>query len=633
MTNNTLRESARTLLDGEISRRTFLRRLTALGIAAPGASTVLNTLLPAKAMAAQDGTRRLRGLTGGELMVETLLDWKVPYVFGLGGSEEVGFLDALVDRDGLHYVLALHEGSAMAMADGFARSSGTTGFVNLHSIAGASYALGPMVNAFKDRSPLVVTVGRQGTDMRGGDAFLEATNLHTLPRDYARWTWDVLRSDSIPETLRRAFMISTVPPEGPSFLTFSKDLWEERVDEAEIVAPARSPVSQAFQPEAGVIKELADRLLHAELPLIVTGRELSQYGGTQELVMIAELLGAPVMGDIPASHSPIAFPSNHPQYGGLFTLDEGVSTGFDLFWSVGGTMFTQFRKPAQPLVSPSVEVVHSSIEGGRIGRNYPVDLAVAGNPKLILQALVLELQQRDLPGSKIAARREQVVARTTARRSGLMAMAKKVWNETPIAPERLAVELNNRLDADATVVCELATSDFFVWRYLDFKQSDPGRHHITSGGGCLGWGLGAAIGAKMGRPDQQTALLVGDGSFQFGVQALWSAARYKVPLAVIIWNNLAYQANRRALHQYGGRSATSGKYTGCYLGSPTIDNVQIARGYGVDGEKVSDPEKLGEAIDRCFKTVSSGYPYVLDVSIQPRFPGADSTWFDEFSIA
>jgi benzoylformate decarboxylase len=136
----------------------------------------------------------------------------------------------------------------------------------------------------------------------------------------------------------------------------------------------------------------------------------------------------------------------------------------------------------------------------------------------------------------------------------------------------------------------------------------------------------------MGRPNQQVALLVGDGSFQFGVQALWSAARYQIPVAIIIWNNLAYQANRRALHSYGGRAAATGKYTGCYLGSPIIDNIQIARGYGVGGEKVSDPVKLGEAIDRCFKTVASGYPHVLDVSIQPRSPGADSTWFDEFSI-
>ncbi len=632
MPDNTLRASARALLEGEVSRRTFLSRLTSLGIASAGANAVLSTLLPAQAMAAPGGGRRVTGLTGGELMVEFLRDWKVPYVFGLGGSEEVGFLDALTDQDDLHYVLALHEGSAMAMADGYARSSGTTSFVNLHSIAGASYALGPMVNAFKDRTSMVVTVGRQSTDIRGGDAFLEATNLHTMPGDYARWTWDVLRSDSIPETLRRAFMISSVPPEGPSFLTFSKDLWEKTVDETEIITPERSPVSQAFQPEANVVSELVDRLLRARMPLLIAGREINRYGGTRELVAIAELLGAPVMGDIPASHSPIGFPTNHKQYGGLFTLDAGQTTDFDLFWSIGGTMFTQFRKPQQAIVRPSVEVIHSSIEGTRIGRNYPVDLAVAGNTQLTLKAVLEELQQRDLPHGHIDARRQSVMTGHVARRTNLLANAKKVWNESPIAPERLAIELNNRLAADATVVCETATSDFFVWRYLDFHQADPGRQHITSAGGCLGWGLGAAIGAKMGRPDKQTVLLVGDGSFQFGVQALWSAARYKIPVAIIIWNNRAYQANRRALHKYGGRAAASGKYTGCYLGSPTINNVQIASGYGVDGEIVTDPGKLGAAIDRCLKTVASGYPYVLDVSVQARFPGADSTWFDQFTI-
>ncbi|MEE8339149.1 MAG: thiamine pyrophosphate-binding protein [Xanthomonadales bacterium] len=629
-----LRASAKALLDGGLSRRSFLNRLASLGIAAAGANTILNTLLPTTAMAASRGQgRRLLGLTGGELMVEFLLEWKVPYVFGLGGSEEVGFLDAMTDRDGLHYVLALHEGSALSMADGFARASGTTGFVNLHSIAGAAYALGPMVNAFKDRTPLVITVGRQSTDIRGNDAFLEATNLHLMPGAYARWTWDVMRSDLIPETLRRAFLISAVPPQGPSFLTFSRDLWEEKVAETEIVAPDRSPVSNAFQAEAGVVKELVNRLLRADLPLIIAGRELGQYGGKAELVAIAELLGAPVLGDIPASHSTVEFPTNHPQYGGLFTLDEGALTDFDLFWSVGGTMFTQFRAKTLPIVRPSVEVIHSSIDGARIGRNYPVDLAVGGNPQLTLQAVLAELQQRDLPARKIAARRKPVVARNTARRKRLMAVAEKVWNETPIAPERLAVELNNRLDADATVVTEMATSDFFVWRYIDFQQANPGRYHVTSSGGCLGWGLGASIGAKMGRPNQQTVLLIGDGSFQFGVQALWSAARYRVPLAIIIWNNQAYQANRHALHRYGGKAAATGKYTGCYLGSPTIDNIQIASGYGVEGEKVSDPLKLGEAINRCFKAVASGYPYVLDVSIQPRSPGADSTWFDEFSIA
>lgn len=625
------RAAAGALFDGKISRRTFLNRLVATGISAPAASSVLSSLLPSTVAAAKHApTRKLSNLTGGEIMAEFLRDWNVPYVFGLGGSEEVGFLDALVDRVDLQYVLALHEGSAMSMADGYARSVGKPALVNLHSVAGAAYALGPMVNAFKDRTPLVVTVGRQSTDIRGSEAFLEATNLHMLPRDYARWTWDVLRSDTISDALRRAFLISRVPPGGPTFLTFSKDLWEHKVEHSEIIPPSRTPVENEFQPEEEVIIKLVDHLIGASSPLIIAGRELSLYGGNALLAEIAEYLGAPVMADVPASHSPLNFPTTHPQYLGLFGLEKNHPKSMDLFWSVGGTMFTLFQNPPTPLVDPATTTIHASIDGTLIGRNHPVDMAVSGHMESILQSVLDELKRRNLSKRKFSQRRQRIITQHKDWKKVLQATASKVWNDSVIAPERLCMELNKRLASDVVIVTETATSDFFLWRYFDF---DRGRTHITSAGGCLGWGNGAAIGAKIGQPKRPVALMVGDGSFQFGVQALWSAARYEVPVAIIIWNNNAYQANRRALHRYGGRAAETGKYIGCYLGSPDIDNIKIAAGYGVEAEKVTDPNKLGSAIDRCLKVVASGRPYVLDVQIQPRFPGADSTWYDSFSIA
>lgn len=633
-TKDITRESVRALLDGDITRRTFLSRLIASGIAAPAASSILSSLMPGTVKAdTPKQSRQLNNVSGGELMAEFLRDWEVPYVFGLGGSEEVGFLDALVDRIDLQYVLALHEGSAMSMADGYARSVGKPALVNLHSVAGASYALGPMVNAYKDRTPLVVTVGRQSTDIRGSDAFLEATNLHTLPQDYSRWNWDVLRSDSIADVLRRAFLTARVPPGGPVFLTFSKDLWEQNVNQAEIIPPARSPVAYELQPDENAVKTVVDQLVKAEAPLIIAGRELSIYGGINDLVAIAELLGAPVMSDVPASHSPTSFPTTHPHYAGLFTLEKDYPKKIDLFWSIGGTMFTLFKNPAKPLISPEVTTIHASIDATQIGRNYPVDIALTGNVSSALKNILTELQQRDLPKRRIETRRKHITQHHSDWRKKLEQQAKHVWDQSPIAPERLAMELNNRLAADATIVTETATSDFFLWRYMDFHQANPGRKHVTSSGGCLGWGIGAAIGTKIGQPDRPVALMVGDGSFQFGVQALWSAARYEVPVAIIIWNNTSYQANRRALHHYGGRAADTGKYIGCYLGSPKIDNIKIANGYGIEGEFVSEPEKLAKAIDRCLKIVDSGRSYVLDIEIQPRFPGADSVWYDSFSIA
>ena len=107
----------------------------------------------------------------------------------------------------------------------------------------------------------------------------------------------------------------------------------------------------------------------------------------------------------------------------------------------------------------------------------------------------------------------------------------------------------------------------------------------------------------------------------------------KVPVGIVIWNNGQYQANRRFLHAYGGRAAETGKYIGCNLGSPDIDNVALARGYGVDGEMVAEPSEVGPAIDRCLRAMADGRPYVLDVKAERRFGGADSTWHDFFSVA
>lgn len=627
--DTTVRNSVRALLEGQISRRDFTKTLLALGFAGSAATALADNVLADNASGGREVVRRVSNLTGGELMLEFLRDWKIPFIFGLGGSEEVGFLDALSDAPDVKYILALHEASAMAMADGYARSSGDTAFLNLHSVAGASYALGQMVNAFKDRTPLVVTVGRQSTDMRGSDAFLEAVNLHTLPGPYSRWSWDVLRSDSIPAVLRRAFLTSRLPPSGPTFLTFSKDLWEHNVVDSEIIPPGRSAVDTGLRANKNVVSKLADRLIGAQFPILVAGRELSRYGGIEQLVALADLLAVPVMNDVPASHSPLSFPTTHTSYAGIYSLDPNPSDDYDLFWSIGGSMFSLFEAPSQPLVRDGATIVHSSVDGTQLGRNYPVDLAAVGRPDSLLDDLLIELRTRALPSESIARRQKLVSAAHDKRRAGLAEKAAAVWDQSPIAPEQLAVELNKRIAADAIVVTELATSDLFVWQYLDFAQAEPGRRHITSGGGCLGWGIGAAIGAKLGEPERPVVLLVGDGSFQFGIQALWSAARYRVPVAIIVWNNNAYQANRHALHRYGKRAAMTGHYIGTYLGSPTIDNVKIANGYGIDGERVEDPKLLGGAIDRCLAQLESGKPYVLDVAIQPRFGGADSTWHGE----
>ena len=134
------------------------------------------------------------------------------------------------------------------------------------------------------------------------------------------------------------------------------------------------------------------------------------------------------------------------------------------------------------------------------------------------------------------------------------------------------------MDPGAIVVTELISEEQVADAYFDLNRGAGGRRHVTTGGGCLGWGVPNAIGAKIAQPDRQVVALVGDGSFQFGVQALWTAVRYEIPVAVVIWNNGAYQANRKFLHQYGGRAAATGRYPGCALDHPAIDHAAISQG-------------------------------------------------------
>lgn len=632
-----LTDLSKQLLDARIDRRAFIRGVTAGGVSVAGAGAIADALgvqAAAAAVAAPAPGRVLNGLTGGELNAEFLLDWNVPYVFGLAGSEEVGFLDALVDRDGLQYVTCLHENVAMAMADGYARASGQTSFVQLHSVAGAAFALGQLVNSYRDRVPVVVAVGRQASDFRGHDGFLEAANLHELPRDYSQWIWDVMSPDTIPEVLRRAFLLAEAPPGGPAFLTFSKDFWEKRVDVAEITPRTRSAVEYDVAPPDAHVKAVADALVNADMPMLYLGNEGIRWEVTAEVAAIAEAVGASVTT---ASKIPLLFPTTHPHYLGQFMDDAALAERTDVFWSLGGHMFKTGLKPPKPLLGPGTTIMHTGLDDSEVGRSYPVDLAAIAGIKATAAAVLDELRGRNLKGRAIAERRRWLAEQSDKRRAALAEAAKGEWNNTPIATSRLMRELNAVIGADAHIVSEIVSSDQYMRYYLDIDHRVPAekrRRNFDTTGGVLGWGVAAAVGVKIAHPQRETWCLSGDGAFNFSCQALWSAARYEVPVGVVIFNNGQYQSNRRFLHWYGGRAAATGKYVGSQLGHPDIDYIALSRAYGVEAERVEAPDGIAPALQRARRAIlEEKRPYLVDVRIERRYGGADSEWYDHFSVA
>ena len=348
---------------------------------------------------------------------------------------------------------------------------------------------------------------------------------------------------------------------------------------------------------------------------------------------IAEHLGALVMT---ANKIPVVFPNTHPNFGGQFLDDAALSKDIDTFWSLGAHMFKRGAKPAVPYLDPATRIMHTSLAEADVARNFPVDTAAIADIRTTATEVLAELQKRGATSSAVRDRKHWLAEYQAKRRLELDEYEKRRWDDAPISLPRLFRELDRQIEPDAHVVSEVVTSDDHIRRYLTFDHTQPvakRRRNFDTTGGILGWGLSAAIGVKMGNPDREVWCLSGDGSFNFGSQALWSATRYEVPIGFVVFNNGQYQANRLNMARYRGRMAQTGKYIGVQLGHPDVKYVAMADAYGIEGERVEDPRELAAAIGRCKRALADGRPYLIDVVIERRFEGAGSDWYDFFSIA
>jgi len=623
-----MRQLFQQFLSHGISRRQFITSLIGLGIgsqAAQGFGEILGA-------SPSDTHDELTDVTGGAITCETLRAWGVQYVFGNTGAYEAGFVDALVDYPDIHYLLGLQEGSVLAMADGYARATGNTAFVNVHSITGTANALGLIVNAFADNSPIVITAGFSETSAENRGVFTETPKVEDIPGAFAKLSVRAGRTDVLPETLRRAFQLATTLPPGPVYLGVPADVWQGKVDHTRLIGPGRSVRHGQVAPDPEQIHQAVDALATAKNPLLIAGAELPRWGGLAELVEIADQLGATVSGDTASSRSSMGFPSDHPRYLGPLRRPIQVPQAFDVVLLAGTSRLSLARGP-HPLIPTDARIIEFGIREDHLARGYPVDILIYAHPQATLQALRDGLKQRKLDAAQVSARRAVGEKLKRQRSARLAQRLKQVWNESPIAPERLAAEIDRALARDAVVVTEGVTSDSAMQNYIRFDQVYGGRRHFISSGGSLGWGVGAALGVKLGLPASQVVLLLGDGAFQFATQALWSAKRYAIPVTMVLFNNHAYQANRFALARMQGRAMAENRFIGIDIDDPDIDHVGIARSYGHNGERVIHGDDLPAALKRGLQAQAQGHSYLLDVHIARRGPGAQAHWKENFKLA
>ena len=618
-------------LDQSVSRRQFLRQMAAAGFSAAAARSVAHALEPL-VPTIEVARRMVRPLTGtaGEVLAEQLKEAGVRFVFVCNGSGVGPICDALVDRPEMQFIVALEEGLAVGMADGYAKPSGETPFV-IFSRVGGPHASSNMYNAMKDRTPIVIATAHREEAARGRDGHEDLDDWLEGFEQYTKWRWLITQARRIPEWTIHAFKVASTRPGGPTFIRVPRDIFYEKTVSAEIFPSASFSVPMHVRPSDRLLEEAAKMLLEAKSPLLYVGSEVWESGARAGVVQLAETLGIPVTQ---ARSWAADFPTTHPLFLGGYRAGMRYPREIDLFINLGARMPDSEEFVRE--IPARTRIIHARLESTGIGLNYPVDLALAADAKETVNALLQALQSQATPQrleALAAARREQTAKISASIAAARESAAKQEWDEVPISWSRLGAELDALLDPDAYIVEEFGSEGpvAMSWfRFADGQKTKIGR----TLGRALGWGVPAAMGVKLARPNHQVVCLQGDGGVLYGqTEALWTAARYDVPIIIVIFNNRSYNETRTRMFAHGGRQMETGKDMICYLGDPNVNFVQIAAAYNIRGETVATPDQIRPAIRRAIGATREGRPYLLDVLVGRRGVGSESTWYPRYSLA
>jgi len=644
-------------LDKGISRRDFFDGMGRLGFSAVAAEAILKPLEASENAAYENaasespeagpelspaGNAPMVG-TGGDLIAAQVKAAGAEYFFSNPGSLEVGLFDAFADLPDVQHIMGLHEGIVISMADGYNKTSGKPAFVNVHAIVGSAQAAGQMYNVSRDGSAIVVTAGLSDPEVWTDDASLAARpgfNQKEVNRQFTKISWEARRPESLALMVRRAFKVAATEPGGPVYLALAPSALTAKNVSAQILPAERFMIRGRVRPERAAVEEAARMMVEAKRPMMVVGDEVWRSGAQAEVVALSEKLGLPAAaGPFHAFHS---FPTQHPHYtqavvgagpGNAHTNAEYMKKGVDLMIFVGARDFGGGNIPQTPQIPVETRVIRISMDTDSMGRGYQTDVAVAGDVKDALADLIAAIDSgfpRDKIKSLAEARSTEIRTFTTAQRAGIAESARGNRGQHPMHADEAGEILAKVVDENAIIVSEDLTAryDTFHFGYRENEQM-----YLSNSGVSLGWGIGAATGAKIGAPDRQVICSIGDGSVMFSAPGFWTQARYEVPVLTVVWNNHCYQTVRSAQYGLNGRMAKSGHYLGMYLGNPDINFVELAGSQGVKGERADSQDKLEAALKRGVAATRAGKPYLVEVEVARYGGGAESTWTDGFSLA
>jgi acetolactate synthase-1/2/3 large subunit len=548
-------------------------------------------------------------LSGGEAAVLMLKAHGVRHVFGLCGDTSLPFYDALARLDhGMTHILTRDERHAAYMADCYARVSGRVGVCEGPSGGGATYMVPGVVEANESSIPVLAITTDISVSSRGKFTLTEL-DQEALFGPLAKSSKVIDRAAELPAAFRAAFRAMTSGRPGAAHIGLPFDVQRDPVDEADVrgdpalgVFPARR-----IGPDPDQVQAAAEALASAKEPLFICGGGPVIAGAEAELVALAELLEAPVATTVSGQG---AMPDDHPLAVGVVGSNGGVVEtreivlGADLVCFVGcraGSVTTQRWRYPEP---GKARIVQIDADPAVLGATYPAEVAVLGDAKLTLAALLAALRERILQPPTRARGRAAVAAAKQKKFAAFEELARS--GERPIRPERVVATLNALLPDDAIIVADPGTPCPYFSAF--YRCNRTGRHFISNRAhGALGYSIAGAVGAHFGRPGAKVVSVMGDGSFGFACGEFETIVRLGLPITFVVFSNASYgwiKAGQKT--GYGSRFFS--------VDFSRTDHARVAEAFGLQAWRVEDPQALEPTLR---KAIEAGGPTLVDVIAQP----------------
>ena len=531
----------------------------------------------------------MKKLSGAEMVVQSLRDEGVEYVFGYPGGAVLDIYDAIHTLGGIEHILVRHEQAAVHMADGYARSTGKVGCVLVTSGPGATNAITGILTAYTDSVPMVIISGQVMSNLIGSDAFQECDMLG-ISRPVVKHSFIVKKAEDIPSTLKKAFYIASTGRPGPVVVDIPKDTVNPNFKypyEYPEYVELRS-YNPTVNGHKGQIKKALKALLVAKKPILFVGGGAITAECSEQVIQFAQRLNLPVTSSLMGLG---AYPSTDKQFLGMLgmhgTLEANTAMHeSDLILGIG-VRFDDRTTNNLEKYCPNAKVIHIDIDPTSISKNVPVAIPIVGNAKNVLEEFLGLLNEEGLKSQTDLESWWQEINQWKAKKCLEFDRTSGV-----IKPQQVVEAVYRLTKGQAYVASDVGQHQMFAALHYPF---DEPRHWINSGGaGTMGFGFPAALGVKLAHPEGTVVCVTGDGSIQMNIQELSTATQYGIPVVIICLNN-----HFLGMVKQWQDLIYSGRHSQTYMNS-LPDFAKLAESYGHVGIKIATPDELESKLQEAF---------------------------------